>query len=74
MKPTLKGGFWANDSNGEPVLIQLWKTWTAGVSGPEEDRVILQLEDGRRVTRHDQGRYEVLDTGEELTSDNPNAP
>ncbi len=74
MKATLKGGFWANAANGDPVLIQLWQTWSDGPHGPEEDHINLLLEDGSRVKRIDQGRYEIDETGEELTSDNPNAP
>jgi hypothetical protein len=61
---TLAFAFVANDPQGRALVIDV----LIGESGRE-----LWTEDGRPVTRVQRGRYRVLETGIELTSDDPEA-
>lgn len=72
------GTFRAIDDAGKEYVIHIMTEFidTSTLSGNSETEGVKNfvLDDGRNVNRVEQGRYEVVQTGQILTSDAPNAP
>ncbi len=70
--------FEATDTDGRIVQIDVWQTRTqvSGLSGstPELDGPIsLKTSDGQEVSHVAKGKYTIATTGEQLSSDDPDA-
>jgi len=69
--------FQAIRSNGNQITIEIWDEHVEEIMklaryfGPIPRR--LQLLDGRQVDKIDDDRYVIVETGEEITSNDPNA-
>ena len=73
------GSFRCQKDDGQEVVIDIYQDIidaatrdqpTAEIGGPKS----LRTQDGLTVNRLEKGRYEIVQTGEVLTSDDPNAP
>jgi hypothetical protein len=71
-----KASFQAVGSDGRKYTITIHADApTAENPNAEEDGTIsLRTSDGHRVRRMSQGKYQITNTGVDLTSDDPEAP
>jgi hypothetical protein len=73
MQPTKLREFEVLDSSADIVTLEEWQEWVSpGDPGPK----YLLLPTGLHVNKIPgrQGRYEIVQTGEELRTDDPDAP
>jgi hypothetical protein len=71
MHPTLIGKFRAVGSSGKVYTIEHWQRWLAN---GDPGLAFVQLANGRSVTQIAKGEYRIDQTGEELISNDPDAP
>jgi hypothetical protein len=73
MKPTKIREFEVLDTSADLVTLEEWQEWS---ETGEPGSTFLLLPTGLHVNRipGKQGRYEIVQTGEELRSDDPAAP
>jgi hypothetical protein len=74
-----KGSFVAKDNQGRMYRLTLWvDIQDAGtMRDPHaelEGLTSITTESGQHVNRIDKGKYQIVATGQILTSDDPNAP
>jgi hypothetical protein len=73
------GSFVAKDQRGRKTTIVIWserEIVPPTFSSPAREVEIVQhlrTTDGKHVNREDRGKYQVVETGESLTSDDPSA-
>ena len=74
-----KGSFIAKDAQGRSRLLYVWVhiTDVGHILDPDaeiEGMIEIRTEGGRNVRVIAKGQYEIVQTGEVLTSDDPEAP
>ncbi len=74
-----KGSFIAVDEDGHEhrlhVLVEIIDAGSKDDTNAElEGLKRLQTDDGRPVNRRGKGKYEIVESGKVLTSDDPSAP
>ena len=72
------GTFRAKRQNGETVILHVFQDFHEAGSRAGRNRIPglknLETDDGEHVNYLEQGKFEIVDTGEVLTSDDPNCP
>ena len=73
------GTFTANDEHGTRVQVDVFTEYTTvkAFNTPTQEiegKKSFRTTDGRSADRIEKGIYEIVDTGERLTSASPNAP
>ena len=73
MQPTKIREFDVLDSSADTVTLEEWQEWAAP---GEPGKKFLLLPTGLHVNKipKTKGRYEIVQTGEELRTDDPDAP
>ena len=73
MQPTKIREFAVLDTSADTVTLEEWQEW---VSPGEPGKKFLLLPTGLHVNKMSgaKGRYEIVQTGEELRSNEPDAP
>jgi len=69
----------AIDASGQPVTLEVTEAKATPKRTFEGRKVagvgwVIKTQDGRDVKRLSKGKYQIEGTGEELMSDDPNAP
>lgn len=67
------------ESAGKTYTLHVYQNYVREGTRENPDRPIpttkvLQLSNGQSVNYREKGVYQIVDTGERLTSDDPNAP
>jgi hypothetical protein len=68
------GGIVATDPQGGRYDLDILSDYIVSTVGSAKALSRIKTKDGRHVNRLGKGKYQIMDNGLDLTSDDPNAP